>query len=260
MSWTDAHLHLQDPRLGDSGPVLAAMQRAGVTRAVVNATCEADWEAVAAVVAAAGPDFLPAYGIHPWQADQVADGWLDRLRQRLRDDPRASVGEIGLDGWIGQPSLDAQRGVFVAQWRLAQELGRPVSIHALKAWEPLFEVFADHPPTVPFLMHSFAGSPEIAKRLIALGAFFSFSGHFLHPRKAKVAEMFQTLPKERILMESDAPDMLPPESWITHPQEQGVNHPANLPAIGRGLAELLEMPVGDLAALTRRNAEQVFGW
>ena len=108
-------------------------------------------------------------------------------------------------------------------------------------------------------MHSFGGSIEVAKRLIPLGACFSFSGYFLQPRKAKVLEVFRQLPRERVLLETDAPDMNPPDEWLIHPLATGVNHPANLPAIGAGLAQALGMPASDLAKLTRQNASDFLG-
>jgi TatD DNase family protein len=109
-----------------------------------------------------------------------------------------------------------------------------------------------------FLMHSFGGSIETARRLLPLGAFFSFSGHFLHPRKAAALEVFRQVPRERILLETDAPDMLPPDEIITHPLPEKFNHPANLPAIGRALASALGMETLALADLTRTNAETLF--
>jgi len=107
-------------------------------------------------------------------------------------------------------------------------------------------------------MHSFGGSIEIARRLIPLGAYFSFSGYFLQSRKAKVLEVFRHLPRERILLETDAPDMLPPAEVITHPLPEHANHPANLPSIARGLAVALGMSPGDLSRLTAENFHSCF--
>ena len=108
-------------------------------------------------------------------------------------------------------------------------------------------------------MHSFGGSIETARRLLPLGAFFSFSGHFLHPRKADVLDVFRQLPLERILLETDAPDMPPPDGIISHPLHGKINHPANLPSIGEALAARLGMETNELAGLTRANAAALFG-
>jgi len=258
--WTDAHNHLQDPRLGESAPVIAAMKASGVTRCVVNTTCEEDWSAVKNL-AVLEPDLIrPAYGIHPWRAHGTRPGWLEKLRALLENNPQASIGECGLDQWIGNPSLEIQLPVFLDQLRLAREMERPMTIHCLKAWGPLFECFAESPPPSRFLLHSFGGSIETARRLIPMGAYFSFSGHFLHARKSAVIDVFRALPMDRILLETDAPDMLPPPDFITHVLTGNHHHPANLPAIGGALAAALGMLPAALAETTELNARACFGF
>jgi TatD DNase family protein len=238
----DSHNHLQSGRFGKPvGELVAEMRAAGIAGCVVNATREDDWEAVAAL-ARGFPDYVfPAYGIHPWFADTAAEGWEDRLREKLSADPTASVGEVGVDGWVDSPGMGVQLPVFVKQAEIAAELGRVMTVHCLKAWEPLFGAM-DRAAAWPgkFLMHSFGGSVEVADRLLKKGAWFSFSGHFLHPRKAKVLEVFRKLPADRILLETDAPDMIPPEEWIAFPLAEGANHPANL----RSIAEAFDTEMG----------------
>jgi TatD DNase family protein len=256
--WTDAHNHLQDPRLGDRAPIIAAMRATGVTRCVVNATCEEDWEAVEEI-ARAHPDFaVPAFGIHPWRAYTARDGWQERLARILEKHPAASIGECGLDQWVSSPLISIQFPVFTDQLRIAREMQRPLTIHCLKAWQPLFDAFTHEKPPATFLMHSFGGSIETARRIIPLGAYFSFSGHFLHERKHAMLEVFRQLPHDRILLETDAPDMFPPSDTITHPLPENLNHPANLPAIGKALADVLGITPEYLANLTRENAARCF--
>lgn len=258
--WTDSHNHLQDPRLGDPTPLIAAMKSSGVARCVVNATQEADWVLVENLAEAEPGFVLPAFGIHPWHAHTATPGWHERLRSLLENHPQASIGECGLDTWISEPSMEIQQPVFLDQLRLARELDRSLTIHCLKAWRALFHAFSEAPPPPRFLMHSFGGSIETARRLIPLGAYFSFSGHFLHPRKSPVLEVFRQLPHDRILLETDAPDMLPPVEILTHPLPGNHNHPANLPAIGHALAATLGMSPETLAEITRDNAQRCFNF
>jgi TatD DNase family protein len=255
-AWFDAHNHLQDVRLGDPEPVIAAMKSAGVTGCVVNATRESDWAAVAAL-ATAHPDFVrPAFGIHPWQAHTAEEGWRDRLGKWLEKFPQASVGECGLDHWVKEPALELQRPIFADQVQLARELDRPLTIHCLKAWGALFEIFDVTLPPARFLLHSFGGSRETAERLVRLGGWFSFSGDFLQPRKSAGLGVFRQLPRDRILLETDAPDMVPPPEFIAHPLGRNANHPANLPTIGAGLARALGIPAEVLAEITEANARR----
>lgn len=256
--WTDSHNHLQDPRLGPPETVISAMKTAGVTRCIVNATSEADWPAVEALALAHPGFILPAFGIHPWKAHTATDGWQDRLSGILERHPQASIGECGLDYWVSCPPIGIQMPVFEAQLGLAHGLGRPITIHCLRAWGLLLEVMARGVMPPGFLMHSFGGTIEVARRLIPMGARFSLSGHALHPRKAGLLEVFRQLPIERIMVETDAPDMAPPADFTSHPMAGDCNHPANLPVIGAALATALGMTAVELARITRENAAALF--
>lgn len=234
------------------------MQEAGIGGCIVNGTSEGDWEAVARL-AESFPDFIrPAFGLHPWYAGQRTDGWLQNLEAYLDRFPNASIGECGVDGWVPEPSLETQREVFLPQLAIARERKLPLTIHALKAWEPLFEAFEQEPPPEKFLMHSYGGSPELAKRLIPMGASFSFSGYFLQPRKMKVVDTFRSIPLDRLLIETDAPDMMPPAEF--QERELGEqNHPANLKRIATGLAERLGIDLAELSRRTAANHQRFFG-
>ncbi len=238
----DSHNHLQSPRFGKPvAELVGEMKEGGISGCVANATREGDWEAVAGL-AREFPGFaFPAYGIHPWFADTAEEGWEGRLREILENDPLATVGEIGVDGWADTPSMEVQREIFVKQVGIAVETGRVMTVHCLKAWEELFSVM-DELPEWPekFLMHSFGGSLEIAERLLNKGAWFSFSGYFLQPRKRKVLEVFKRLPKDRVLLETDSPEMMPPEGFVKFLLGEGLNHPGNLGAI----AEAFEQELG----------------
>lgn len=257
--WIDAHNHLQDPRLVDRDSITHSMRDAGIECCIVNATREDDWQEVASL-AEKHPDLIvPAFGIHPWQAHTVRPGWQERLTALVKKYPQASIGECGLDCWINTPTLEIQIPIFVDQLRIAHELKRCASIHCLRAWEPLFDAFKHQAPPEKFLLHSFNGSIETARRLIPLGAYFSFSGYFLKPEKSRMIEVFRRLPSERILLETDAPDMTPPAPFITHPLTENLNHPGNLASIGIALAAALDKSPESLAETTRSNTQACFG-
>lgn len=272
----DSHNHLQ--RLAsrpDFPQILAQTRAAGVGRMVVNGTTEADWPAVAAL-AAAHPDLvIPAFGLHPWYLAGRSPGWCDRLVAALVAHPGAALGEIGLDRWIPDYDWSDQCGVFLEQWRLAVAMNRVPVVHCLRAFGPLEDLLRHEPkPVRGWLLHSYGGPPEMVPTFVKLGASFSFSGHFLHPKKiADRAAAFRAVPPERLLLETDAPDMTPPADYrpfaladtaapgadATPAAAGPVNHPANLAAIATGLSAILERPVSALAALTTTNARRLFG-
>lgn len=253
----DAHNHLQDPRFKGRQPeIVAAMKEAGITGCVVNGTSEDDWPAVAQL-AEEFPDFVhPAFGLHPWKVEQRSPRWFQTLGSYLEKHPHASIGECGLDRWMDSPDLEAQHQVFRQHLELSVDLSRSITIHCLKAWGPLLDELRSAATLPKFLLHSFAGSKETAKECLKLGAYFSFSGYFLHPRKAKVREIFKSLPPDRILAETDAPDMPLPDPCF---QFEEVNHPANLILVIEKLASLLDVDQEVFSENTRRFLEPTKG-
>ena len=95
------------------------------------------------------------------------------------------------------------------------------------------------------------------------GAYFSFSPSFLHERKSAQREIFKHLPADRLLVETDAPDMLPPEKRNAHPLHAAsgaaLNHPANLALAYTALAELRGLSVEQLTAQVAENFTRLFG-
>lgn len=254
----DAHNHLHDERLTDRFESIAAdLPLLGLRSCVVNGTSEKDWPAVAAL-AKRFDWIIPAFGLHPWFLKDRSRDWLDVLRRFVDDTPRATIGEIGLDRWIKDPDIADQEKVFVAQLELAVERNLAVSIHCLKAWGHLEDVLQTQSrPTRGFLLHSYGGSAEMARSLSKLGAFFSISGYFAHDRKLAQREVFKTIPRDRLLIETDAPDMLPPPQLISYPTGDA-NDPRNLSKIYDFAADLFRMPRDEFTARIEANFKSLF--
>jgi TatD DNase family protein len=263
VNFYDAHNHLQDDRFdGRQAELLAACVRSNVKRMVVNGACENDWPQVLAL-ARDNPVVLPSFGYHPWYLPEATAEWRQNLEKHLAAVPSA-VGEIGLDRWKPNLSYDRQEEFFTTQLRLAAERNRPVSIHCLQAWGRMHDLLREHPrPVCGLVLHSFGGPPEMIPAFTKLGAYFSFPGYFLHERKARQRETFRSVPADRLLIETDAPDQLLPEAKILHPLAgaagRPLNHPANLPAVYQGLAEFLGEDPGQLAGRVETNFQRLFG-
>jgi TatD DNase family protein len=259
----DAHNHLHDDRFsGRQSELLAACEKAGIARMVVNGACESDWPQVLAL-ARANSIVLPSFGHHPWYLSERTPDWLANLEKFLDAIPSA-VGEIGLDRWKPDLPYEPQEEVFLAQLRIAAERNLPASIHCLQAWGRLHELLRDNPrPARGFVLHSFGGPAEMIPAFAKLGAYFSFPGYFLHERKLRQRESFEQVPPDRLLIETDAPDQHLPEEKILHPltgaNGKPLNHTANLGAVYAGLAEFLCEQVASLAARVEENFQRVFG-
>ncbi|MCW0217087.1 MAG: TatD family hydrolase [Prosthecobacter sp.] len=228
----DAHNHLQDTRLDPwRAEIMADLEKSDLAEAVVNGTQESDWQAVADL-AQKYPWVRPSFGLHPWHVQGRSSQWYERLDDFLKQYPTAAIGEIGLDRWIENSDMEAQRDCFRKQLALAVERDRPVTIHCLRAWGMLVEELRSHPlPRRGFLLHSYGGPVEMIPEFVKMGAYFSLSPYFGHARKAAQLATFKAVPIDRILAETDAPDMRPPDDLNPHPlgrQDTPLNHPANL--------------------------------
>ncbi len=275
----DAHNHAHDAWLEPWAERVDADLRAiGLAAAVVNGTCEADWPVVSAFCRRF-PWARASYGLHPWDAGNRSADWLDTLRARLAAEPRAAVGEIGLDRWIldgARPDdprlaglrrapLEEQGEVFLKQLALAASEDRPATIHCLQAFGALEGVLRHvATPARGFLLHAYGGPAELVPVFAERGAYFSFNGAFLAERHAAKREAFRRVPADRLLVETDAPAMPLPAERATHalppaPDGSAVNHPANLAAAYAGLADLLGLPLPALAGQVEENFRRLFG-
>ena len=257
----DSHNHLQDPRLlPHFNKVLSNCKVIGVKRMVVNGTSEADWSIVAEL-AKDHPVLLPSFGLHPWKIKSRSSNWQALLIQYLHNQPSA-IGEIGLDRWVDGFDIDDQLEVFDIQWQLAHELNRPVTIHCLKAWGLLLEKLEASPQSLSgFLLHSYSGSADLIKPLVQLGAYFSISGYFAQDKKKKHWDVLKQIPLDRLLLETDAPDMLPPKNLNLYPiNEYKINHPANIKSVYHFSAELFEISEYKLKTQVASNFNKLFNF
>ena len=259
----DSHLHLTDYESEtDIGVVIAQARAVGVTRLVCNGTSEVDWGRVLDL-ARDHLEVTACLGLHPWFVTRRSEHWLETLN-RLVADNRCGVGEIGLDRSAEPLDVDAQEDAFRAQLNLAREHRRPAIIHCVKAWGWLMDILLSE-AKLPcgMLIHAYGGSVDLIKPLAEMGAYFSFSGKVLEPNYARSRSALMAVPRDRLLLETDAPNMLPPPQakryfvQASHPIQY--NHPANLPAISEGVAGLLNEPLCELQGRVWQNSQRFFG-
>jgi TatD DNase family protein len=228
---------------------------------VCNGTHPDDWLDVA-TLAERFPEILPCFGVHPWHIDKAGEAWESELRDFLARHPGA-IGECGLDRWIEPRDESLQETIFRRQLVIAHELQLPIMIHCLRAWGWMLDVLNSQPLPPAMLIHSFGGSAELIAPLSAMNAYFSFSGNIHEPKRQRLRDALLAVPRDRLLLETDAPAMLPPEPWRTHTvtdaKGQMLNHPANLPRVYEAAAGLLGVNSADLATQLEANARRFLG-
>lgn len=262
MHFFDAHCHLQDARLTPHlDAVMMRASQVGVTGFMCCGSSEADWTLLPKL-AGRFPGIQLSFGLHPWYTGERSAGWLDILRRQLSDTPSA-VGEIGLDRALDPATFAEQEEVFLAQIHLADELKRPVSIHCRRAWGRLMELLdVKGWPAGGFVLHSYSGSTELIAPLVRRGAFFSFSGAITFEHNRRGREAAAAVPLDRLLIETDAPDLmpaLPPDAPILRESDGNpLSEPAFLVRVLETLADLRSAGRDTIATATYGNARTLF--
>lgn len=262
MRFVDSHNHLQDLRFNQArAGVVAECSALGVVRSVVNGTNPSDWPAVTRL-ADEHQWIVPSYGVHPWYLDNLPCTWRDELLSALDARPSA-VGEIGIDHWKEGIDRSLQEDIFLEQLTIARDRNLPVTIHGLKAWDRLLQLLTTHkPPQVGFLLHSYSGPEHLIEPFARLGAYFSCAPSFFVQSRARKLAVFSSIPRVRLLPETDAPDQAPPrelERYNLQVDTGHINHPGNIQVVYTGLSDLLGVPLDALSSQFEANFERLFG-
>ncbi len=259
MQLFDAHVHLSNAQLKAALPrILSCYTGIGLAKAVIVGTSPEDWPEVIEL-ARQDARCLPAIGLHPWQVNSAPEDWRTQLIGHLENGVSV-IGEIGLDQWLRGHDITRQQDAFSWQLSLATERNLPTSIHCLKAHQPLLQTLRQVPlPQRGFKLHAYNGPVETLAALLDLGAYFSFNAGQLKPMARRVLQLIRSVPDDRLLIETDAPDFLPPpelrEFTLEHPE---LCHPGNIRAGYCAIAELRSCTLDELTNVVARNFDRYF--
>jgi TatD DNase family protein len=244
---TDSHAHL-DARNVDADAVVARARAAGVTRIVTIGTgvesCRAALE-----IADANEGVYAALGIDPHQAGTAEADRIGELRELLAHPKAVAVGETGLDTVRRVATPEQQRRLLDAHLELADELQLPVVIHNREADDATARALEGFEGTV--VLHCFS-SPGLLAVALDRSYFLSFAGNATYPKAAVLREASASVPRERILVETDAPYLAP------QPVRGETNEPAHVVHTIRALADARGESAEELAAATHANAAVAF--
>ena len=265
MGLFDVHAHLTHPKLAPQiEQVLARARAAGLTTIISNGLNPEDNEAVRAL-AAREPIVKPAFGLYP------VDAVLSEMRALGIDYPRESevehtakdsvrwvrdhvdeafaIGEIGLDGyWVPESLWELQEQSFRELVALALEADKPIIIHTRKrerrALEILLEMGARRVD-----WHCFGGKLKLARAIADAGHWLSIRANAR--RSESFGRMLATLPRDKVLLETDCPYL--------GPDRERDNEPENVRHTLRYAAELWDVTEDAAQATLGDNFSALFG-
>ena len=249
----DSHAHYDDAKFdGDRDEMIEYVHSCGVT-GIVNIGCTYDSMKLSESLAQKYPYVYFSAGLHPSEADVCGDFIHVRevLCSYLSHPKAVALGEIGLDYHYDTPLPEKQKILFEWQMQIASETGKLVIIHDRDAHGDTMEIIRKY-RGVKGVLHSFSGSPEMAKELIDLGYYISFSGVLTFKNARKLPEVASMVPDDRMLIETDCPYLAP------HPKRGERNNSSLLTFVVDKLAELRGVSAEKIIELTGENAEKFF--
>jgi TatD DNase family protein len=246
--WVDSHCHLHLCDAPVSGLVRRAVE-AGVDWMVCPGTDAAGSEAALAL-AAEHAEVEAAVGLHPHDASRwpVEGARIAELAERA-----VAVGECGLDFYRDLSPRRDQLAALRAQISLAEGMGLPLVVHCRDAFAELYEEIEGTGIGPRAVLHCWTGGPRWTRRFRDLGVTFSFAGPITFATGDTVRRAAAEAPPDRTMVETDSPYLTPP------PHRRDPNEPANVVAVGHGLAEVWGMVPDEVARITSLTASRVFG-
>lgn len=205
----DTHAHYDDAMFdGTRDELFKQMERYGVRKIINNSVDLKDSAKLILDLAQKYRICLSAVGIHPEMVERYGMA-LDtkRLKQLACDKSVVAIGEIGLDYHYSTDRKEQQISVFKEQCLIANELDLPVIIHDRDAHNDTFQIVNEVRPRG--VIHCFSGSKELALQYVKLGFYIGIGGVLTFKNARKLVEVAETIPLDKILLETDAPYLAP---------------------------------------------------
>ena len=255
MELIDSHAHLDGEKFADD---CAAVVERALAAGVVKIITMGDSLESSARSVALTEEFDPVYaavGIHPEEVQPMTAATDDQLVAWTAQEKVVAIGEIGLDYyWEKDEEKRAlQRAIFVRQLDLARQLRLPVCIHDREAHGDMMKILKTEGRGLRGVLHCYSGSWEMAAELLKGDWYFGIDGPLTYKNAAKLPEIVQRLPAERILVETDSPYLSP------MPFRGKRNEPAHVLYVAKKAAELRGESLEAFARATRENTRDLYG-
>ncbi len=250
MKLIDTHCHLFYENLkNDLDGVLFRAAELGVYRFICVGT-NLDDSKVCLNLAEKNENIYASAGVHPHDAKDVPEDFLDQIADLMTFNKMVAVGEIGLDYYRNISEPETQKKVFRSQMTLAQQLNKPVIFHNRDADKDVIQVLSEF-PDVTGVAHCYSANLETAKTFLDFGYYISFSGNLTY-KNSHLPEVAKKVPFDKILVETDSPYLSP------IPFRGKPNEPGRTRYVAEKLAEIYNVPLDVIAEITTANAEALF--
>ena len=253
MQYFDTHAHLglvvEDPI--EQLIVIQEARQVSVNRIVSICNSLHDFGQVYENLKSA-PNVYHAVGVSPSEVLNPGRDWVSLIEQAVQNPRVVAIGEIGLDYFRKFGDKKSQIELFISQLDLANKLNMPVIIHNRDAGHDVLDILRDRLPSRGGVLHCYSEDAAYAEKVLELNLYFSFAGNLTYKNAKNLHETLSVLPVDKILIESEAPFMVPADYRGKR------NMPKYLPITARFMAEMLGMEEEALAAQLWENANKFF--
>jgi len=241
----------------DRKEVVARAFAAGVRTMIVTGTSLAGSQEALRIAEEYPSHIFATTGVHPHDSRNCTDQTISELRRLASDNAVVAIGECGLDFNRDFSPRPQQEKWFEAQVALAEELQMPLFLHERDAQERFCEILAGVRKNVSAVVHCFTGELEELKAYLDMDLHIGITGWICDERRGMhLRELVKEIPPDRLMIESDAPFLLP-RTMPTKPKH-GRNEPAFLPFVLQTVADCLGKSVAGVAETTTKTAKEFF--
>lgn len=249
---THCHLNLTD-HFPDPATEIAFAKASGVDKLIVIGI-DLETSQIALDLGDRFPEVYAGVGIHPNYAAKYKPEMIEGIEAMTRHPKCAAIGEIGLDYHWDYATREEQYAALSDQLDLASRNKLPVVFHCREAYGDLLDILEARvaQKSAPWLLHCFAGNKEDAERAKALDCYFGVDGPLTYKNATELREIVFTLPRDRVVVETDAPYLTPA------PHRGKPNRPGYVMYVSNMLASLWQISNEAAAIQTTENAHRVF--
>ena len=248
----DTHAHYDDEQFdSDRAELFASFKNKGV-ELIMN--CATNLNSVKSTLALANEnDFIyAAVGLHPEDILESEESEIEVIKQTEKKKKKVkAIGEIGLDYYWKEVPGEKQLIFFEKQILLAKELDLPVIVHDREAHEDTLNLIKKYTPKG--VMHCFSGSAEMAKEVLKTGMYIGIGGALTFKNAKKILKVAETVPIEKILLETDCPYMAPV------PLRGKRNDSSLIKYVAEKLGEIKGMSGEEVIDICNKNGRKMFG-
>jgi len=251
----DSHCHVYMADFDADRPAVLARARSAGLDALIVVGYDLPSSRQAIDLAERESDVYACVAIHPHHAADLTAAALTELQELALRPKVVGIGEIGLDFYRNLSPRETQEAAFRAQLHLADILRLPVAIHDREAHADTMRILSEDAGRFSaVVLHCFSGGDAMAAEAWSRGYCIGVGGPITYPSAGGLREILVGAPRDRILLETDAP-YLPPT-----PHRGKRNEPAYLRLVVERLAALWDASPDSVAEVAARNACRAFGF